>query len=66
MLIFFRINHLIGRLNIIYSKRGKYLRIELAQIRKYSPSDDIVNEIIYFVYDKSVETGNLKGVDETD
>ncbi len=34
-----------------YSKRGKYLRIELAQIRKYSPSDDIVNEIIYFVYD---------------
>ncbi len=27
------------------------MRIELAQIRKYSPSDDIVNEIIYFVYD---------------
>ncbi len=27
------------------------MRIELAQIRKYSPSDDIVNEIIYYVYD---------------
>ncbi len=27
------------------------MRIELAQIRKYSPGEDIVNEIIYFVYD---------------
>ncbi len=33
------------------------MRIELAQIRKYSPSDDIVNEIIYFVYDKKRYTG---------
>ena len=29
------------------------MRIELVQIRKYSPSEDIVNEMIYFVYDKS-------------
>ena len=28
------------------------MRIELAQSRNYSASGDIVNEIIYFVYDK--------------
>ncbi len=33
------------------------MRIELAQIRKYSPSDDIVNEIIYFVYDSYYPPG---------
>ncbi len=36
------------------------MRIELAQIRKYSPSDDIVNEIIYFVYD-NIKRNNERG-----
>ncbi len=36
------------------------MRIELAQIRKYSPSDDIVNEIIYFVYDINNDPKSLR------
>ena len=40
------------RISVYYSKRGKQLRFELAQTSNYSPSENIVNEMIYFVYDK--------------
>ena len=37
----------------IYGKRRKHLRFELAQTRKYSLSEKIVNEFVYSVYDKT-------------
>ena len=33
------------------------MRFELAQTSNYSPCEDIVNEIIYFVYDRMIYLG---------